>query len=231
MNILQLEQAITARLAAAFTLPGQAHPRIEVRAWPDDPRDYRSAHPKGAALVVYRGTEFDHGATAGQRIAYLERFEVSLFARTLREANVVTKRPSAGNPPAAEPPQGGRVPLGGGEGANSKATLCPPKPEPLRGDVEVSDSLAAGKAGANVGGIYELVDACRAALAGWTVPGAAGQVQFVGVDFSDYVEGTWQYTLRIAVPMVTVIDRPRPAGPWAVADEDAAPALKNPDFQ
>ena len=36
------------------------------------------------------------------------------------------------------------APLGGGEGGNSKATLCPPKPEPLRGDVEVSDRRESG---------------------------------------------------------------------------------------
>ena len=45
---------------------------------------------------------------------------------------------------AAEPLQGGHKPSRGGEDGNGKASLCPSKPEPLCGDVEVSDRRARG---------------------------------------------------------------------------------------
>ena len=170
-SILRLEQALTARIAAALTPPGKAHPAVEVRAWPDRASEFRSAHALGTALVLYRGTQFTHQATASQPVMFQEQFDIALLARTLRE-------PSAG-----------------------------------------------------VLGVYELVDTCRRALMGWTPETAAGPVQMLGVEFVEYAEGAWQFALRVSVPMIDVADRPRPPGPWAVADEDVAPALRAPNFQ
>ena len=81
------ENAVIARIAAALTLVGQSHPKVEVRAWPDRPRDYRMTHPKGAALVIYRGSKYAHHATAGQLVSYEDEFELGLISRTVREAN------------------------------------------------------------------------------------------------------------------------------------------------
>lgn len=165
------ENAIIARITAALTLNGQLHPKVEVRAWPDRPRDYRMTHPKGAALVIYRGSKFGHHATAGQLVSYEDEFELGLVSRTLREANT---------PDATDAAEGV--------------------------------------------GIYDLLETCRNTLLGWAPQQASGQVRIISVDFDDYVEGTWGYSLRFAVPMTTVANRPRPPGPWAVADDDNAPA-------
>ncbi len=173
-----LENTIVARLAAALTLAGQAHPKVEVRAWPDRPRDYRMTHPNGAALVIFRGSKFAHHATAGQLVTYEDEFELGLVSRTLREANT--------------------------PGATDAALGV---------------------------GIYDLLETCRNTLLGWTPPTASGQVRIISVEFDDYVEGTWGYSLRFGVPMTTVANRPRPSGPWSVTNEDAAPALLPPVVQ
>lgn len=174
----ELESVIVARLSAVLTLPGQAHPKVDVRAWPERPRDYRMAHPYGAALVIYRGSKFAHRATAGQLVSYENEFELGLVSRTLREASTP------------------------------------------------------GSAEAALGvGIYDLLETCRESLMGWVPALASGQVRIISVEFDDYVEGTWGYSLRFAIPMTTVANRPRPPGPWGVTDEDAAPALSEPAVQ
>ncbi|MBQ7627076.1 MAG: DUF1834 family protein [Rhodocyclaceae bacterium] len=175
--IAATEQAIVARLSEALTAPGARHPVVEVCAWPDAPLDFRAIHPVGTVLVLYRGTQFAHNATAGQRITWQEQFEIALLARTLR-----------------------------------------------------SHDGAAVASGIDTG-VYGLVDSVRRALTGWVPPMACGQVQLAGIEFAEYAEGVWQYALRCAVPMTTVADRPRPAGPWAVDDEDAAPPLVRRNFQ
>lgn len=168
----ELESAIVARLSAALTLPGQAHPKVDVRAWPERPRDYRMAHPHGAALVIYRGSKFTHRATAGQLVPYEDEFELGLVSRTLREANAP-------------------------------------------GTVEAALGV----------GIYDLLQTCRETLMGWVPQFASGQVRVISIEFDDYVEGTWGYSLRFAIPMTTVANRPRPPGPWPVTNEDNAPLL------
>lgn len=172
------EAAIVARITAAMTLAGQAHPKVEVRAWPDSPRDYRMTHPNGAALVIYRGSKFNHHATANQLVSYEDEFELGLVSRTLREPNT---------PDAAD--------------------------------------IARGI------GIYDLLETCRNTLLGWTPQQASGSVRIVSVDFDDYAEGTWGYSLRFAIPMTTVANRPRPPGPWSVANEDDAPVMSEQGVQ
>ena len=175
--IAVIEQAIVSRLAEALTAPGARHPVVEVRAWPDAPLDFRAIHPVGTVLVLYRGAQFTHHATAGQRITWQEQFEVALLARTLR-------------------------------------------------------AHTSGSASEHIDtGVYGLVDSVRRTLTGWTPSQACGQVQLQAIEFAEYAEGVWQYALRCAIPMTTVADRPRPAGPWAVDDEDAAPPLVRRNFQ
>jgi hypothetical protein len=80
-----LEEAIVARLAAAFTQPGNTHPCVDVQSWPDRPDAYRLAHPLGACLVMYRGTTFSDGeALGGQIVEWPAEFEIGVMARTLR---------------------------------------------------------------------------------------------------------------------------------------------------
>lgn len=90
----ELEAAIVARIAAALTLPGQAHPKVDVRAWPERARDYKMTHPHGCAMVIYKGSKFSQDqATGGHLVAREADFELGLISRTLRE-------PTAGTGPA-----------------------------------------------------------------------------------------------------------------------------------
>ena len=63
-------------------------------------------------------------------------------------------------------------------------------------------------------GIYELLQTCRGALFGWQPTDAAGPARLRSEDFDDYAEGTWGYSLRLSIPMVTVAERMCPPGPW-----------------
>ena len=84
-----MEAAIVARLIAALTLPDQAHPKVEVRAWPEKARDYKMTHPNGCAMVIYKGSNFhDNLSTSGQLINFEADFELGLISRTLREPNM-----------------------------------------------------------------------------------------------------------------------------------------------
>lgn len=161
----QLEAAIVARIGAALTLPGQAHPKVDVRAWPERAREYKMTHPHGCAMVIYKGSKFAQDqSTAGLLVTYEAEFELGLISRTLREANL-----------------------------------------PSVADVGGTAST----------GIYDLLESCRIALLGWQPALAAGAVRLRSEDFDDYVEGTWGYSLRFLVPMMTVAERPCPPGPWA----------------
>lgn len=164
-SVAALESAIVQRLAAALTRPHQQHPCVDVLAWPQRPREFRMTHPHGAALVIYRGSSFAHGATAQQRLAWEDAFELGLIARTLRGPQQPMQ--------ATQPTQGGDAPAPGV-------------------------------------GMYDLLHTCRHALLGWVPEGACAPVRMVSVDFDDYHEGTWAYSLRFAVPMLAAIPR---AGP------------------
>jgi hypothetical protein len=162
-----LEAAIVARIGAVLTLPGQTHPKVEVRAWPERAREYKMSHPHGCAMVIYKGSKFSQDqSTAGQLVGFEAEFELGLISRTLREPNVPSGAPEA--------------------------------------------DAALGT------GIYDLLESCRIALLGWQPDQAAGAVRLRSEDFDDYVEGTWGYSLRFLVPMMTVAERHCPPGPWAV---------------
>jgi hypothetical protein len=158
-----LEAAIVARIGAALTLPGQTHPKVEVRAWPERAREYKMSHPHGCAMVIYKGSKFaQNQSTAGQLVGFEAEFELGLISRTLREPNAPEADAALGT------------------------------------------------------GIYDLLESCRIALLGWQPDQAAGAVRLRSEDFDDYVEGTWGYSLRFLVPMMTVAERHCPPGPWAV---------------
>ncbi len=170
-----LETAIVSRITAALTLPGQAHPKVEVRAWPERARDYKMTHPHGCAMVIYKGSKFSQDqSTAGHLVAFEAEFELGLISRTLREPN--TPETGAATPGQAQP----------GPGQAARGT-----------------------------GIYDLLETCRGALLGWQPDQAAGSVRLRAEDFDDYTEGTWGYSLRFVVPMLTVAERHCPPGPWA----------------
>ncbi len=152
-----VEDAIVQRIANVMTLPGQQHPKIEVRSWPSKPREYKMTHPYGCALVIYQGSKYsDDKATGGQYIEYDDLYEIGLISRTLREPNV-------------------------------------------------PDITNAGR------GIYELLESCRDALMGWQPDQARTVVRIKSIIFDDYAEGTWSYSLKVAVPMMTVTPRACPS--------------------
>ena len=166
----QLEAAIVARIGAALKLPGQTHPKVEVRAWPERAREYKMSHPHGCAMVIYKGSKFSQDqSTSGHLVAFEAEFELGLISRTLREPNLPSGAPET--------------------------------------DVALSASFGTG--------IYDLLESCRIALLGWQPDQAAGAVRLRSEDFDDYVEGTWGYSLRFLVPMMTVAERHCPPGPWA----------------
>lgn len=106
--IEQVETALVARLAEAFTIPGKPHPIVDVLAWPSDPRTFKMQHPVGACMVIYRGlTDDDRSAMAGQRVEQEASYEIGILARTLREH---------------QPPQGASQ--GAGTGAYDLLNTC-----------------------------------------------------------------------------------------------------------
>jgi Gp37 protein len=67
-------------------------------------------------------------------------------------------------------------------------------------------------------GAYDLLDTCRKALMGWRVPVASGVTRVQKDAFDDYIEGVWGYTIRLTVPLLTVIDIAEPDEPWMVGE-------------
>lgn len=155
----QLEADIVARIGAALTLPGQSHPVVDVRAWPERAREHKMTHPRGCAFVIYKGSKFAPDASGpAQLVAYAAEFELGLISRTLREPNLP----------------------------------------------DVGAGLHEAGAGILGAGIYDLLETCRTALLGWRPAQAAGAVRLRSEDFDDYSEGTWGYSVRFGVPMLTV---------------------------
>lgn len=73
--------------------------------------------------------------------------------------------------------------------------------------------------GAELGtGAYDMLDTCRKALMGWRVPVASGVTKVQKDAFDDYVEGVWGYTIRLTVPLLTVIDIAELDEPWMAGD-------------
>lgn len=76
-------------------------------------------------------------------------------------------------------------------------------------EANVPDATSAGR------GIYELLDSCRTVLLGWQPGLASNVIELRAEEFDDYVEGTWGYSLKFAVPMVTLSARGCPSMPLA----------------
>jgi hypothetical protein len=49
---------------------------------------------------------------------------------------------------------------------------------------------------------------------GWQPDQASSIVRLVRDEFDDYAEGTWGYSLKIAIPMLTIAPRECPSGPF-----------------
>lgn len=72
-------------IAAIVQRLGTAVPALQVEAFPDNPETYRLYHPKGAALVIYGGSQY--GEPQAVDILVQERraeFDVTLLLRNLR---------------------------------------------------------------------------------------------------------------------------------------------------
>ncbi len=93
-HIAHIEDALLDRLRQALTRAGQAHPVVDVRAWPGRPSEYRMVHAIGAALVVYQGASFSGD---GKGLSpWVADFEVALFARNLRSHQPNAESPDSG---------------------------------------------------------------------------------------------------------------------------------------
>lgn len=77
-------------------------------------------------------------------------------------------------------------------------------------------------------GVYTLLDKCRSAFLAWRPDGAANITRLVAESFEGYREGVWQYSLSVAIPMLTVVEREPVPGLYGVPGE---PPLKNINYQ
>ncbi len=144
IDIDTIETAIVARLQAMV-------PAIEIVHFPDNPKSYRLTHRIGAALVVYRGS--DYGRLVDTRSIIQERkmeFDINVLVRDLGWA--------VGGPPAATSP-----------------------------------------------GAYALLEAIRAALTGYQIPGAR-KIYMVRDKFVDRDAdgGVWTYLLSFVLTTMAV---------------------------
>jgi len=144
IDIATIEAAIVARLQAMVT-------SIEIVHFPDNPKNYRLTHRIGAALVVYRGS--DYGRLVDTRSIIQERkmeFDVTVLVRDLGWS------------------------VGGPSGATSP-------------------------------GAYALLEAIRAALTGYQIPGAR-KIYIVRDKFvdRDAEGGVWTYLLSFALTTMAV---------------------------
>jgi hypothetical protein len=144
IDIDTIETAIVARLQAMV-------PAIEIVHFPDNPKSYRLTHRIGAALVVYRGS--DYGQVEDTAAIIQERkmeFDVTVLIRDLGW--------SVGGPPGGSSP-----------------------------------------------GAYAILEAIRAALTGYRIPGAR-KIFMVREKFveRDTEGGVWIYLLSVALITMAV---------------------------
>ena len=135
IDIATIETAIVARLRAMVT-------SIEIVHFPDSPKNYRLTHRIGAALVVYRGSEYGQVEDTASIIQERKmEFDVTVLVRDLGWS------------------------VGGSPGATSP-------------------------------GAYAILEAIRAALTGYQVPGAR-KIYMVREKFveRDADGGVWMYLL------------------------------------
>ncbi len=145
IDIATIETAIVTRLQSMVT-------SIEIVHFPDNPKNYRLTHRIGAALVVYRGS--DYGPVRGHR------------GRSSRNEKWSSTSPC------------------------SSATW---------------DGAVGGPPGATSPGAYAILEAIRAALTGYRVPGAR-KIYMVREKFveRDTQGGVWIYLLTIALRTMAV---------------------------
>ncbi len=144
IDIATIEMAIVARLQSMVT-------SIEIVHFPDNPRNYRLTHRIGAALVVYRGSDYGPVLDTGSIIQERKmEFDITVLVRDLGWA--------VGGPPGATSP-----------------------------------------------GAYAILEAIRAALTGYRVPGAR-KTYMVREKFveRDTQGGVWIYLLTIALSTMAV---------------------------
>jgi hypothetical protein len=144
IDIATIETAIVARLRALVT-------SIEIAHFPDSPKNYRLTHRIGAALVVYRGSEYGQVEDTASIIQQRKmEFDVTVLVRDLGWS------------------------VGGSPGATSP-------------------------------GAYAILEAIRAALTGYQVPGAR-KIYLVREKFveRDADGGVWMYLLTIALSTMAI---------------------------
>jgi hypothetical protein len=144
IDVASIENAIVERLRAMVT-------SIEIVHFPDNPKNYRLTHRIGAALVVYRGSEYGQVEDTASIIQERKlEFDVTVLVRDLGWS------------------------VGGAPGATSP-------------------------------GAYAILEAIRAALTGYQVPGAR-KIFMVREKFVDRGAdgGVWTYLLSIALTTMAI---------------------------
>lgn len=77
-------------------------------------------------------------------------------------------------------------------------------------------------------GVYTLLDKSRSALIAWRPEGAANITRLVAESYEGYREGVWQYSLSVAIPMLTVVEREPVPGRYDIPGE---PPLAGVNFK
>lgn len=77
-------------------------------------------------------------------------------------------------------------------------------------------------------GVYTLLDTCRRALLGWQPDGATNITRLIKEAYEGYREGVWSYSLSMALPMITIVDRAPVPG---VFDFPGEPLINAINFQ
>lgn len=67
-------------------------------------------------------------------------------------------------------------------------------------------------------GAYDLLQACRTALMGFELADFAGPVSVRSESYTGHREGVWGYSMRLTVPLISVLEVPAVAGPFTTAD-------------
>ncbi len=77
-------------------------------------------------------------------------------------------------------------------------------------------------------GVYTLLETCRKALFGWQPDGAANITRVLKEAYEGYREGVWSYSLSMALPRITIVDREPAPG---VYDFPGEPLVKTINYQ
>jgi hypothetical protein len=55
-------------------------------------------------------------------------------------------------------------------------------------------------------------------LIAWRPDGASNIARLVAESYEGYREGVWSYSLAVAIPMLMVVEREHPSGPYDLSD-------------